>query len=241
MQPTLPGRDYHALVRQTYNVIASDYNRGRLNEPEDVRALSPLLERLPAGSRVLDLGCGAGVPITLALSQHYEVTGVDFSREQIALAKAQVPKATFVQADMTACFFPEGSFDAVVCFFAIFHLPREEHAGLFQQIHRWLKPGGYFLATLALTNEPAYTESDYFGQEMYWSNLAIEEYKDLLHETGFDILETWLLSDDSFVEDHESRGAPNRPREAALTWQREDPKRSHWELSHWIVALIAGD
>src|SRR5687767_2726414 len=103
MRPAEPGRNYHALVQQTYDLIAADYNRGRLDELDDTRALEPLIDRLPQGAHILDLGCGAGVPITLALSQRYEVTGVDFSAEQIALAKAQVPSATFLQADMTTC------------------------------------------------------------------------------------------------------------------------------------------
>jgi cyclopropane fatty-acyl-phospholipid synthase-like methyltransferase len=205
MQPAGPGRDYHALVQQTYDLIAADYNRGRLNEPDDARALAPLIDRLPHGSRVLDLGCGAGVPITLALSQRYDVTGVDFSTEQIALAKVQVPDATFLQADMTTCAFPEGSFDAVVSFFAIFHVPREEHAALFERVGGWLKPGGYFLATLALDNEAAYTEGDYFGQEMHWSNFGIEEYERLLVEIGFEVLDSWLLEDDPTTTENPER------------------------------------
>jgi cyclopropane fatty-acyl-phospholipid synthase-like methyltransferase len=203
MQPAEPGRDYHALVQQTYDLIASDYNRGRLDELDDARALAPLIDRLPRGAKVLDLGCGAGVPITLALSQRYDVTGIDFSVEQIALAKAQVPKATFVQADMTTCEFPKGAFDAVVSFFAIFHVPREEHAGLFERIHGWLKPGGYFMATLALENEAGYTEDDYFGQEMHWSNFGIEEYERLLADSGFAVLDGWVLADDAATDNPE--------------------------------------
>jgi SAM-dependent methyltransferase len=202
MQPAEPDRDYHSLVQRTYDLIASDYNRGRLEDLDDARNLAPLIDLLPRQARVLDLGCGAGVPITLALSERYEVTGIDFSVEQITLAKAQVPNASFVQADMTACNFPGQSFDAVVSFFAIFHLPREEHAGLFEQVHGWLKPGGYFLATLALKDEPAYTESDYFGQEMHWSNYDIEEYRELLIEAGFELIDEWLLVDEAAGEAH---------------------------------------
>jgi cyclopropane fatty-acyl-phospholipid synthase-like methyltransferase len=96
---------------------------------------------------------------------------------------------------MTSCEFPQGYFDAAVSFFAIFHVSREDHAGLFRRVHGWLKPGGYFLATLALEDEAAYTEDDYFGREMYWSNFGIEEYRRLLVETGFELIGEWLLAD----------------------------------------------
>jgi cyclopropane fatty-acyl-phospholipid synthase-like methyltransferase len=195
LKPAGPGRDYRALVKQTYDQIAADYNQGRLDEPADADYLTPLIERLTPGARVLDLGCGAGVPITRALAERHEVTGVDFSSKQLALARLQVPAARFIQTDMTSCDFPQAHFDAVVSFFAIFHLPREEQDSLFERVHGWLKPGGYFLATLALENEAAYTEDDYFGREMYWSNFGIEEYRRLLIETGFEPVGEWLQAD----------------------------------------------
>ena len=42
--------------------------------------------------RVLDLGCGAGVPIARRLAERYKVTGVDISERQIMLVRRNVPK-----------------------------------------------------------------------------------------------------------------------------------------------------
>jgi len=193
MDPAEPGRDYRGLVLGTYDRIAADYNKGRLAEQAD--ALAPLIERLPAGARVLDLGCGAGVPITKALAGRFDVTGVDFSPAQLALARRQVPAARFVEADMTRCELAAESFDAVVSFFAIFHLPRDEHGPLFGRVRDCLKPGGYFLATLALADEAGYTEDDFHGATMYWSNFDLAAYRRLLGACGFEVLADWLLSD----------------------------------------------
>ena len=196
MDPAEPGRDYRDLVLGTYDRIAADYNNGRLAEQADALALTPLIERLPASARVLDLGCGAGVPITQALAGRFDVTGVDFSSARLALARKQVPAARFIEADMMSCELAAASFDAVVSFFAIFHLPREEHGALFSRVHDWLKPGGYLLATLALADEAGYTEDDFHGATMYWSNFDLAAYRRLLGACGFEFLADWLLRDD---------------------------------------------
>ncbi len=141
---------------------------------------------------MLDLGCGAGAPITRALAEQFAVTGVDVSAGQLALARKQAPGATFLQGDMMSCDFPAESFDAVVSFYAIFHLPREEHEPLLRKIHDWLRPGGYLLATLAMTNEAAYTE-EFFDVEMYWSHYSAEEYRAMLTRTGFVLIESGVL------------------------------------------------
>ena len=54
-------------------------------DPRD-RFLDLLMARLAPGGRVLDLGCGAGLPSTLRLSERFDVTGVDVSAEQLRRA-----------------------------------------------------------------------------------------------------------------------------------------------------------
>ncbi len=61
---------------------------------------------------------------------------------------------------------------------------------MFRHIYEWLKPGGYLLTTLSLLSEEAYTEDDFFGVTMYWSNYGLDEYKEILCEVGFRLLET---------------------------------------------------
>ncbi len=65
----------------------------------------------------------------------------------------------------------------------------EEHEALFRRIHRWLKPGGVLLATLSERSEPAYTEDDFFGVTMYWSNFGLDEYRSTLKDIGFEPLD----------------------------------------------------
>jgi SAM-dependent methyltransferase len=201
-----PNVNYKARVQAGYDRAAAAYAEARrgASHPE----LRLLTERLPIGAAVLDIGCGAGVPIAQALAQKFAVTGVDISGEQIRLARTNVPQGIFLHGDIMALDFPPASFDAVVSFYALFHLPREEHPELLRRIHGWLRPGGLppkadafrrsapggcLLATVTQTAEEAYTEDDFFGVTMYWSNYGLDDYRRLLTEIGFVLLDTTVI------------------------------------------------
>ncbi|HKC50272.1 MAG TPA: class I SAM-dependent methyltransferase, partial [Myxococcota bacterium] len=148
-----PAVDYRKLVREGYDRCSAAFSEARSRDPG--LELAPLLERLAGGSRVLDVGCGSGLPIAAALAREHRVTGVDVSPEQIRRARENVPSATFLLGDAMSVEFPAASFDAVVSFYAVFHLPREEHEALFRRIERWLVPGGYLAATVGRIREAA--------------------------------------------------------------------------------------
>lgn len=100
--------DPKRIVADGYDQIAETFlawaQRGSSVVRE--RYLQALRTQLPDGARVLDLGCGAGVPVARRLAERFDVTGVDISRRQIELARENVPNATFIQANMTALAFP---------------------------------------------------------------------------------------------------------------------------------------
>lgn len=183
-----PDINYKAVVQKGYDSCAKDYDQARKTETSlELDLITPRLEQ---GAKVLDIGCGAGVPITKTLAERSSVTGVDISSEMVRRARINVPEASFIHGDIMTMKFPPEEFNAVCSFYAVFHLPREEHPELFKRIHEWLKPGGYLLATVAVFNEAPYTEDDFFGVTMYWSNYSLDEYEEILTETGFRLLET---------------------------------------------------
>ena len=149
------------------------------------RFLDELSARLPAGARVLDLGCGAGRASKLL--ERFEVVGVDVSQEQLRRAREHAPAATFVQGDFARLDFPAGSFDAVVALFSIIHVPRAEHAGLFGRIARWLVPGGLFLASLSHRGGPDATD-EWLGVPMFFSGFDAETNRRLVREAGLELL-----------------------------------------------------
>ena len=195
--------DAKRKVEAGYDHIAERYLEDR--KPDDPRHLTELEDlgrSLPEHGTALDLGCGAGVPVSRWLTRRYEVTGVDLSARQVELARQNVPGATFIKADMTELDFPAASFDVVVAFYSIIHVPRTEQPALVRRIHGWLRPGGAFFATWA-TTEWQGEEEDWEGRgaAMWWSNYGAEENLEMLRGADFLIEsaetissgdETWL-------------------------------------------------
>ena len=192
-----PHMDSKKTVREGYNVIAERYLSERKRDSEDVRLLDELIERLPAHAKVLDAGCGAGVPISQMLSERFHVTGVDFSEAQIQLARRNVPHATFLCKDMTELDFPDNTFDGVTSYYAIIHIPREQHQALLANFHRMLKPGGLSLLCLGAEHLIDDIDENFYGARMYWSHYDRETYLGLLKEVGFQLIWSRLVADES--------------------------------------------
>ena len=187
MQPADdPSCDYKDLVRRGYDACAQAYTNARA--PHLPGEAHELMARLPDRARVLDIGCGSGKPLTAALAQRYNVTGIDISAEQIRLARSMNPTVDLMEADIMSVEFERASFDAVVSLYTIFHIPREQHAELFRRIRHWLVPTGYLLASVATHEEAPYLEDDFFGVRMYWSNWGLDDYRDMLARVAFDVL-----------------------------------------------------
>lgn len=190
--------DPRQIVARGYNRIAERYAAwaGASWAGGRARFGALLLERLPPGAAVLDLGCGTGVPVARELARRFAVTGVDISARSIALARRNVPGATFLHADMAALDVPAGIFDAVVAFYSIIHLPREEHPALLRAIAGWLRPGGLFVAALGVNASEDWLEDDWLGAPMYWSHFDGATTLSLIAAAGLRPLLAEALAED---------------------------------------------
>jgi SAM-dependent methyltransferase len=179
--------DLRRLVATGYDEIADEYlaRFGRSSIRD--RWLAELTTLLSDGgqARVLDLGCGAGVPVArdLAALGHY-VLGVDGSARQIGLARRNAPRADFIHGDITAIGLPAASFHAVAAFYSLTHVPRSEHARLLRQICGWLRPRGVFVGSLGAVSLPDW-RGEWMGTEMFFSHYDASTNLILLHEAGF--------------------------------------------------------
>lgn len=179
--------NFKQTVREGYNAIARSYLAQRTHDSPDVHLLSEFTSHLPPQAPVLDAGCGAGIPISQMLSERFQVTGVDFSEAQIDLARRNVPKGNFLCADMTELPFAGDTFDGITSYYAIIHIPREEHEPLLRNFHRLLKPGGVVLLCLGAEDLVDDIQEDYLGTRMYWSHYNTDTYLKMLKDGGFSI------------------------------------------------------
>ena len=180
--------DPRAIVRRGYDVVSQAYRGDAFEYAGSV--YQHLLERAFAGIadglEILDLGCGNGIPVSQVLAQSHHVTGCDISKVQLQRAQTLIPSARFVLGDIAhLCFRPE-SFDGVVAFYSIIHVPVEEHARVIRDIARCLRPGGLLLATVGHTAWTG-TEDDWQGVpggRMYWSHAGRASYLQWLADAG---------------------------------------------------------
>ena len=185
-------QDPKLLVAQGYDCIAERYTAWTqpLRVEERARYTRVLLDSLPDGAPVLELGCGMGIPTTQLLAERFAVTGVDISARQIALARQRVPRATYLHADMTSLALPPASFAAVAAFYSIIHVPREQHEMLLRSIATWLRPGGLFVGALVVFSTEGGVMDDWagLGAPMYFSTHDSATNEDLVCRSGLDLL-----------------------------------------------------
>lgn len=193
--------DVRTVVRDGYDLVSHAY-RGDTFE-DFARSgyahwLRRLEKRIAPGSRVLELGCGNGIPVAAELAKRHRVTGVDLSPVQIERARGLVPDARFVCDDMCRVAFDPASFDAVTAFFSIINVPLAEQPALIASVARWLVPGGWFLA---IVGRAAWTgiERDWrgvSGATMYWSHADVATYRAWFESAGFRIAEEGVQPED---------------------------------------------
>lgn len=176
------------VVERGYDSISDSFLEWRDRIVDDPRRAwaEAFTSRLNDGARILELGCGAGVPDTKLLAERFRVTGVDISGEQIARARMNVATADFIQADFTALELEPGQFDAVAAFYSFNHVPRDLLVRLFARIHTWLVPGGLLLASFGTSDTEAWT-GDWLGTTMFFSSFPPETTRRLLSEAGFEL------------------------------------------------------
>jgi ubiquinone/menaquinone biosynthesis C-methylase UbiE len=183
--------DKESVVRDSYDEIAREYHasRSKFDHRKELKEFAALL---PKNGKVLDVGCGAGVPVAeFLIESGFDVVGIDFSENMLRLAGKNVLKAIFIKKDMNKLDFAENSFDGLVAFYSIIHAPREKHSSLFESFHRILKPDGIMLVCMGPDEWEATDE--YLGTTMFWSQYSPEKSLGLVKNAGFHIVFDQIL------------------------------------------------
>jgi ubiquinone/menaquinone biosynthesis C-methylase UbiE len=186
--------DPKRIVASGYDAIAERYNEwaDSFDTPQGTW-MQRLLERIPPGSDVLDLGCGGGRRGAQAVARVHSYTGVDLSAAQLGLAQARIPDGRFILADATSVVFDAESFDAVMSLFMFGHIPRAEQAPLLRRIHGWLRPGGWLLTTLGTGDSDDVVENDWLGAPMFFGSFDEETNVRHVRDAGFVVADARVI------------------------------------------------
>jgi SAM-dependent methyltransferase len=177
------------LVRRGYDALSVRYDEAYDSDSKYRSWTERLNARLEGRSQVLDLGCGSGVPVARDLvAAGHRVTGIDISDMQVRRAQELVPQAQFIRADATSVDFPAESFDAVVCLYALIHIPLEEQRALLGKIASWLRPGGWFLCSTG-RHEWTGVDEDWLGSgvAMWWSHADAGTHRGWIEAGGLTV------------------------------------------------------
>lgn len=185
------------LVRTGYDSIAPSYLDfiSKLPSP-NIAWTDKFVASLPsaATAKVLELGCGNGIPCTAHLApQVGHITANDISTSQIAIAKEKLSEhhhIAFEAGDMTQLTYPPRSFNAISALYSLIHLPLGEQPKMLHLIHSWLKPGGILLCNFDVEVDAGSVMDDWLGTKMFKAGHGTEESLKMVRETGFQFIET---------------------------------------------------
>lgn len=170
-----------------YDAIAEGFASMRDSFYMEQKYLDILMQQIQPGSHILDVGCGSGFPIAHHLIEKgFKVTGVDGSQELLKIAETKVPLMHRILGDVRTVILQE-TYDAIVEWWCLFHIPLDDHALMIQRFSQWLKPNGMLEFT---SGDEAFsaTNSDMLNQELSFYSQTPEFYETQLKQNGFKLL-----------------------------------------------------
>ena len=172
-----------------YDLIADWYASERVDQT-GVAEVQGLASSIPPGSRILDAGCGSGIPITRALlDSGHHVVGLDSSSRMLERFRANFPQTPAIEGTIQSCPFADSYFDAAVAWGVMFHLKPDDQIRTIRSIARVLKTHAPFLFTSGDVDGFEAKEGSMNGVTFRYYSFSIENYRRLLSEQGCTLID----------------------------------------------------
>ncbi|GHD14303.1 class I SAM-dependent DNA methyltransferase [Nocardiopsis kunsanensis] len=187
---------------EAFDIIGERYDEAFPHKEGQEQHTRRLIELLPAGSHVLDLGSGTGLPTARQLVRAgARVRGHEISPHMIELARTHVPEAEFVRADIMDLDPDERRYDAVVAFFSLLCLPRAQIPTALGLIRAALVPGGVLCLSM-VEAEADDVPIPFVGARVRVTGYGRAELRTVVEEAGL------VVEDERVVSYEPGEGAP---------------------------------
>jgi ubiquinone/menaquinone biosynthesis C-methylase UbiE len=178
-------------IEQTYDEGSQDYGDYFKTPHEFIEQdRQQFIARLPAGSKILDCGCGPGMDSERFSQLGYKVTAIDLSDRFVKLTKKRVPSAAVQKMDMRNLDFPQASFDGVWASFSLLHIRASEIQKTLLGFRTVLDERGLLFAALHRGPKTEWVKTTISGMErdtyvQEWLQTDIEA---IVRGAGFEII-----------------------------------------------------
>ena len=184
------GVDVKTMDKETlsyYNTNSNDFIENTLNV-DFAEIQNKFMDKLQAGSYILDFGCGSGRDAKCFLKHGYTVDAIDGSEELCRFA------GEYTGLDVKCMYFQDldeiEKYDAIWACSSILHCSREELALVMNKMSTALKPAGLIYTSFK------YGEYEGLRNGRYFTDMTKESLKKLLAEVpGLQVEELWVTSD----------------------------------------------
>jgi SAM-dependent methyltransferase len=171
-----------------FDQIGKRYDESFVERDVQVAEGDWLVNQLTPPARVLDLGCGSGLPTARQLlDAGMEVVGLDESAVMLDLAERQAPGGRYLRRDLRNIA-DLGEFDAAVAFFSLIMVPRRDIPPLLSQLRGQLRGPKLLQVAMVLGDFDEFPVV-FMGAPMTATAYPPDELAQVVERAGFEILE----------------------------------------------------
>lgn len=185
-------------TRDVYERQAESFDARRSRAFFEAQWLRRFVRDLPEGGKVLDIGCGGGLPISgWLIGEGFALTGVDFSQPLLDIARSRWPDGDWRLIDMRDLDIPD-RFDGIIGWNSFFHLTPDEQRVCLPRLADHLRPGGVLMVTVG--HGAGEVTGDVNGENVYHASLSPAEYAQRIEACGMRL--TGFLAEDPDCQGH---------------------------------------
>ncbi|WP_299313275.1 class I SAM-dependent methyltransferase [uncultured Aquimarina sp.] len=176
------------ITIDSYNKTAEEYYK-IVTSFEVLPELEEFMNFLQVNDEVLDLGCGPGHHSRIFSENGFQVTGIDFSKEMINIAKKEVPEVEFHVMDILKLKFKNTCFNGVWASASLLHVQKKLFPKALDNINNILCDKGIFYLSLKQgKGEELLKDERYGGVNKFYSYFSSNDIESMLKQASFKII-----------------------------------------------------